>query len=983
MKFIENPVIFLKNIRNVYYNISRLLNEENDKSEFDDAVVLFRTGGEYPYGEKTIPYIEAFSFIDKPEYYDEIFVEPTNPQFSPVIPIIFMLFSLDNEHYVDYFSKIKNNYFDIQKEIQENENNPDFCYYVCDITRSFYCKITMEYHQYFKEKMSESIVSSSEGNVKLIHWYNELSFYYSYLINEENFISPYEIEGFVLCSFDWNSDYNEVYNAEYIQLAKEDIFDINTDISEYEARDEAIKNSSICLEQMDELLNRKHPNDLSVFGERVNVPTLDELTNKYVFMTPVVYMLNSEINSRKIADTRIKKGLNEEFAKSKEILIDRTIKNDYNAEDAAQNVYDYIWTCTINYKAYVYPFFEYALLANPKTIYLYDALNELGSDVVTNYALDLQNDEQIMEVVEELPATLYYNQFYSQMQSYLEHASSIKEKVDNFQGGFVGGGFGIGGALKGILMASVANAVVETAYSLHQYKKIDYDTINDYLKEFLKTEHSKAFISEMMVLDIKYLFIKSLSILNEMEKSLEGREKEEQKLVRQMFGMHWYKDLLNGYVRSFKFYAIALAKQLNLTIVPEYEGFESYYEMKPTALLEEAILAFPYDSLYYEQYLNFGGEITKELEEFAALNLVDLSSVRQRYETRQKVQRELDEKLRKEEEERKRKEQEAEAERIRKEQEAKEAAQKKLAETFGDIAKEYSELFTMMLDNPIFKANLDRKFTTHQELTSFIFDYINQNFKGITTSMFPVTSPQFSQKLRNLQNIHGYQVVTKDNALFCFDNTVFGSGKDGFVLTRNALCYRNMMGSPVHVALKNIKTIKVVNGEICINENKNINVALCKLKRSDLLDILNYCICNLLVMPEPAPIVIPKQEQNNTAGNGMLKERGFIQQTVNVLNESNAMRSRQQTSINSWKCSCGATNNETCLFCPSCGLKRIQNTDEWICAKCGRKNPKQFVFCGSCGTKKETEKKEWFCTACGTKNPATSVFCGACGKKSE
>lgn len=970
---------------NVYYKINRLLYEEKDKSEYDDVVVLFRTGGEYPYGEKTIPYIKAFSFIDKPEYYGEEFVDSFNPQFPPVNPLTFMLFSLDNEHYVDYISKIKNNYFDIQTAIKENENNPDFYYYVCDVTRSFYCKITMDYHKYFNKKMLEPIVDGSiEENVKRIHYYNEFLFYYSNLLNEENYVSPYEIQEFVLCTFSWNSDYTEVYNAEYMHLPKEEIFDINEDISENTDRDETIENSEICLKQMEELLNRKHLNNLSVFGYKVNIPTSNELTNKFIFMTPVVFMLNSEINSRKITDTKISKGLNQGFKESQEILIDRTVKNDFNAESAAQNMYDYIWNCTIYFKAYIYPFFKYALLANPKTIYLYNILDEFGEQV-THYVLDLQNDEQIMTVAEELPATLYFNQFYSQMQSYLEKASTIKDNVDNFEGGFVGGGFGIRGALKGILMASVANAVVKTAYSVHQYKKIDYDKIDSYLNEFLKTEHSKAFINEMMVLDIKYMFIKSLSISNEMENSLERMEKEEQILLRDNLGIQWYKDLLERYVRSAKLYAIALSKQLHLTVIPEYEEFESYYEMQPTALLEEAILAFPYDSLYYEQYMNFGGEITKELEDYASINLVDLSSVRERYETSQRIQRELDEKLRKEEEERKRKEQEAEAERIRKEQEAKEAAQKKLAETFGDIAKDFADLFSLMSDNPIYLSNPDKHFNSHNELTTFIFDYINENFKGVTTSMFPATSPQFSQKLRNLQNLHGYQVVTKDNALFCFDNTVFGSGKDGFVLTRNALCYRNIMESPVHVALKNIKTMKVVNGEICINDNKKINVSFCKLNKSDLLNILNYCICNLLVMPELLENTVIKAPEKNVSVNEQnpSNSKSAFPTLNKMINNSTDNKQIHKADAKLWKCGCGATNDETCLFCPTCGAKHIQNTEEWTCTSCGRKNPNQFVFCGSCGTKKEPIKKDWYCTSCGTKNPATSIFCGACGKKSE
>lgn len=230
-------------------------------------------------------------------------------------------------------------------------------------------------------------------------------------------------------------------------------------------------------------------------------------------------------------------------------LIDRTIKNNYEYEAVAQNLFDYVVDCTICFQVYVYDYFKYALLADSRNLSLYNMYVDFNKDI-KDYVLDLENGEHILEVIEELPASMYFNQVYAQMQSYLEKASRIKEDVDNYQGGFVGGGFGIGGALKGILMAGVANAVAETAYSIHQYKKIDVDKINDYLNEFLKTEHSKAFILELMVLDIKYMFMKSLDVTNELEKVLENRDIEDKKLFNRSLGLQWYTDLFRRYVKS-------------------------------------------------------------------------------------------------------------------------------------------------------------------------------------------------------------------------------------------------------------------------------------------------------------------------------------------------------------------------------------------------------------------------------------------------
>lgn len=979
MIYIKDFALFLNEIRKEFTRINNLRSYISEKNDIDNIGILIPTEETISINEYVdVPYVKSFYFRkqyrrEKPDKYSF---------FSKKISYHdLVLFSVDNKKYFYYSNDrgTKNPYSNIYTEITEKEDDEGFTFYLCDITKSFYTRINCgkDYYHIFEKLNSDIWCEFYDGfQFQTIYAHNCPVLYYYCKSNEE--IIPFnQIKDVTVFGFNGKSLDEKIFDL-YYKNAKKDIFDIDENTIDYENDEFIIEKAKAFLARTDDLIKKHYVPLYSIFGKNYDFCSEEDGYDSYLLLTDYlksfVFILNEFINSYSLNSDFIKANIKKVLSSGYDILVKDSIEKDLELEAVVENIRrllsEYESFCNKNIL-----FSMRNVFLAKKEYYLYNGWARNNRDLL-NEIINPYDDDSLAELF----TTGYTNQFYEEILGYIGEVNQAQDDIENFSGGFTGGGFGFSGAAKGILMATAANAISGVLYSAHKYHKLYSKKTETIINEFLKTEKSKNYIREMMVFDLKYLLMKSMYIF-----SKAGTNSRLYVETAETFGVYGGEQFFNAFVKSSKIYSIALAKIYNLALLPEYEGFDEYYQMQPKQLLEEAIFVFPYDSSYYEKYMDLGGEITAELSDFAAICMIDLSSVRQRYETRQKVQRELDEKLRKEEEERKRKEQEAEAERLRKEQEAKEAAQKKLAEIFGDIAKDYADLFSLMSDNPIYLSNPDKHFNSHNELTAFIFYYINENFKGVTTSMFPASSSQFSQKLRNLQNIHGYQVITKENALFCFDNTVFGSGKDGFVLTRNALCYRNIMESPVHVPLKSIKTMKVVNGEICINDNKKINVALCKLKKSDLLNVLNYCICNLLVMPEPIAPQKPEMPENNTVNNpqNSTNQKSSFQFINKIINYSTDNKQNNQTNVASWRCSCGATNDETCFFCPTCGAKHIKEIEEWTCTSCGRKNPNQFVFCGSCGTKKEPIKKDWYCTSCGTRNPATSVFCGACGKKSE
>lgn len=109
-------------------------------------------------------------------------------------------------------------------------------------------------------------------------------------------------------------------------------------------------------------------------------------------------------------------------------------------------------------------------------------------------------------------------------------------------------------------------------------------------------------------------------------------------------------------------------------------------------------------------------------------------------------------------------------------------------------------------------------------------------------------------------------------------------------------------------------------------------------------------------------------------GMGMAQQAGGAN-VQNLFSMGQQQAASQTPSVDSWKCSCGAT--VTGKFCSSCGAQKPVAKAEaaWKCSKCGATvNGK---FCTECGSPKPVDN-EWTCS-CGKVN--TGKFCPDCGSK--
>ena len=828
MEFIENPVLFLGKIESIQYNIGSLTKNQKSKTGTIASMLLYQT--------MTGDYIKTFSYEEEEKIID---LEKNNIQDATKIDIFtnqypltladFLLFSFDNKYFFDYmpdrpFSRLmidKNPYLVFEKKIKENRNNPDFCFYVCDITRTIYSKVSHEFMDYFLKSISkiilchrfirtDNIFNPSYTATKYIYNYPNL-FYFMVTAGVE--VYGNDRDTFMLISYN-EEDFS---NATLKTISKEEICDTSDKFNYFKNTTKNITLINEYSANFKKLLEQNPVSEGSVFGKTKKALTDEELSNKIAFLSPITYGLNIEINNH--TQSKGEDAVGECINTLVEVLIDKILKDKNNFEACIDNIDKYtVYLKSAQTVAFGTQLMKWALYANPK---MYDLMEwkEDHESGLSKYLMDESDHDSMIEILQELFATRYITTYYLYMEEYSKRA---------------------------------------------QYRHM----LKIYMNEFLETKNSKSFVKELIILDLKYMFMKEWNYIVVSSKN-------ECQTVKEKIGIPWYKGLFEAFKKSAKLYSLAIAKFYNLAMIPEYDDFEDYNEMKPKKLLEKAILTFPYDEQYYKKYVEFGGEIKKEIETFAAMNFVDIKFLRKQLvdvleaekENKHKEQQEsnhTDEEQKKinilkpkereriEEGQRRITELKLKDERLKVVNETfgnKEERLKVLNETFGNVVSEHRELFESLLRNPIYKRNVGKKFDKHQDLVNFIFNYIDENFSGVTTRLYPASSERFYKCLKNLQSVHGNKVVTSENTLFYLDNTAFRSGKNGFVLTTDFICSKAIFIDEKAIPINEINSIKVTGDYLYIN-NEEIDITLCQLPKKDMRHIMVYCICHLLYIKQ-------------------------------------------------------------------------------------------------------------------------------------
>ena len=103
-----------------------------------------------------------------------------------------------------------------------------------------------------------------------------------------------------------------------------------------------------------------------------------------------------------------------------------------------------------------------------------------------------------------------------------------------------------------------------------------------------------------------------------------------------------------------------------------------------------------------------------------------------------------------------------------------------------------------------------------------------------------------------------------------------------------------------------------------------------------------------------------------------MQQTGSFLSAAGQNNREQAQRMQQQSSQESWTCSCGAKNSGK--FCMECGNPK-STKEEWTC-ECGAKNSGKF--CTECGKPKPVRA---YCPNCGKPTDSGAKFCPECGAK--
>ncbi len=935
MKFVKNPISFFEKIKMLN---SRLYDYIDNQDKEDSGILLFKTPSVIKNIDgKSENYIRSICCSKSPS-------EETGNFENETILFYFDLcqFSLDNEKYIDYkfVSECKEIADIFSKDTTVNEYN----LYVRDITATFYTLITPKnrpYFEYIKQLEITDIVNEEDEYgepTKTILYYHCLSDAF-YTLGEKYSIStkPEEISTVTYANIKADEKGKIFWNLkplEFDDIVQDgDLFfmDLSKHYSDICKTIEKMQNQYIdCFSFNDKSIN--------IFGKNIVIKYNANMLPAAAFTCPLENVLNKLIPSNEIF----------------RLIVEKTIAkhNMFNLEDfaygfkeAAEKYWQY-FGLALNHYIDIYKLC-------PKTELVYAVMERMKE--LNCFEQQVIGVERVLNdpsfLCDMLPSLKYVESFISLIQEATQKAEEYKKDMDDFDNGpeIIGGGFGISGALKGIFAATAFSAVAHTAYSAYKASKFDSARYNAAVEEFMVSKESKLFFAELIKNDFLYLILKSHSVTY--SSFIYWNSITDKSCID-------YEEVFNSFEKAYRLYSIALAKHLKLKFLPLYEGYEEYYDKDPKKIMEEVLVLFPYYFTYYEKYIKFGGKMSEDLKEYALAHMVDIQKLYEEEKTREEeIERKREEKAKKDAEKKK-----IEKEKIEEKKEALRKELESLSEIYGDLPNKYPDIFKMLLNNPIFNDNKENVVADHLQIAENIVAYLSKTYTGNKiTNLFTGASEKFKNKKENVKLVHGSDKITDNNVVLLFDITVFGSAKDGFVITTDNICVRNSFEQPFSVKIKDIKTITSNNKFIVINGKYNINVEVSCVNTADFLNVFSYCICNLLYLDKIGYKIKETQSKINSSPvtqnksipivNKQQVKEMFSGSLGSLFNKVSNTFVAPTTKNSTWKCSCGKELTTENKFCPNCGKQQPETAQKWTCPSCGNSNAADANFCTQCGYK--------------------------------
>ena len=204
---------------------------------------------------------------------------------------------------------------------------------------------------------------------------------------------------------------------------------------------------------------------------------------------------------------------------------------------------------------------------------------------------------------------------------------------------------------------------------------------------------------------------------------------------------------------------------------------------------------------------------------------------------------------------------------------------------------------------------------------------INHN----TTGLLPIGSQMFYKKIGKANAAYAHYSDFEKPLVMC-DRTVFGSAKEGYVVTDKNIFVNTSGCKNTSIPMDSICGINKIRESgltyiyIATNSNWNYKIDF----RSDEVEA-NGIVAFLtdLIQYITGRSFAPSQSVNSNP---------------NITSNSNPTADKQ---IKKWICTCGTVNADR--FCETCGLPSNTGIELWVC-KCGNEN--KGDFCTKCGTPK-------------------------------
>lgn len=386
-------------------------------------------------------------------------------------------------------------------------------------------------------------------------------------------------------------------------------------------------------------------------------------------------------------------------------------------------------------------------------------------------------------------------------QKFLEEYEEYKKNTGDYSGSFVGGGFGVKGAIKGMLTASVANAIESGVNQAIEYSSMKHKYVLDAFKEYARTQDSKDFLLKLMEIDCKMMTYALSAFFEDKIDQLFNRytgKAEEERFY-----------LINNYFEASKYYTVYLAKKYNLKYIPQYqdESGKKLSSLSNKVLLEKAITIFPYETEYYAEYI---AACDNGKTPLGFVQLMKAFDVDEELTNQVEVWEETEKERLITEQKAKEAWEAAEKERLEEERKQREAElQKKydeLASIYGKAYSKHEDVFKPLIYNDVFLSFFKKTYSSTEELIKEIDEYIKTK-SIISAKLLTNTSPKFKAMLQKAKSAYVRDSFSDEDALIMFDATIFGNAKNGFIITRDAIYSNGLLSDPKKMTLAEIEIV--------------------------------------------------------------------------------------------------------------------------------------------------------------------------------